>query len=637
MNRPDIHGILIRTLQGGLALFVVAVLFAVRFGWQGATIFLHGGAAALTVLWLAAQLADGEISWTKTKTAWPLGALALYLTLTLAPLPRNAVASISPQAASAYDAVAAFASEDVPFRISLNPLGAEAGLLTFVACVLIFLLVLNAFQYKDAFLHFFAAGAGLGAVVAVCVLLYAMWFRKAPLGSATFLELCLGLSLGLLGGEAEEPKGSRWRAPLLASASLIMAAALAFSGSAGSLIAVAAATIITAWNAPGASRAQRRPPKLRRALGTALALVIFIGGAAILGRWDRQALTATLGRQLSILNGTLRATADYPLTGAGLSAFPILYPAYGSGGSARDAAPDPGAYLLWLTESGAIGALLLMAAAALYVRHFTLKLHARRDRYVRALSRGAFSGLGFVALHNVVESTVQLPSNALLVALVAAVAVLAVNFHRGRHGTRFLLETVGYETRSGRGIAVLSAMLLIAGLLAHRSYSRRRTPTSTTSAAAEVPRGRAELIDARRKVLQALARSPIAATDWSALGGAESELGNFKAAEEAFRRAASLDPTNGRIRRDYGFSLVRNGQTVAGAAQLALARTHHPEIELRPLLDFLASHTSERRVWESIVRYDAADLAVYGRFLEAQGLPALGRQIMSRADSLQSR
>jgi hypothetical protein len=79
------------------------------------------------------------------------------------------------------------------------------------------------------------------------------------------------------------------------------------------------------------------------------------------------------------------------------------------------------------------------------------------------------------------------------------------------------------------------------------------------------------------------------------------------------------------------------GSIRAAASRFSLARTYVPGLSLREMLEALSTQTSERGVWESIIKYEASDLKEYADFLASRGLADLGEQFLKQAGELERR
>jgi O-antigen ligase len=115
--------------------------------------------------------------------------------------------------------------------------------------------------------------------------------------------------------------------------------------------------------------------------------------------------------------------ADYPLTGSGFSTVAEVIPSYhprGESGTWEELHND---YLEVVVAGGAIAVALVSWLTVVFgwrvVR--SLRLGARRGRFLPGL--GLSLGLIALAVHETVDFNLQIPANALLFVVLAAIAV----------------------------------------------------------------------------------------------------------------------------------------------------------------------------------------------------------------------
>jgi O-antigen ligase len=172
-----------------------------------------------------------------------------------------------------------------------------------------------------------------------------------------------------------------------------------------------------------------RSARLRRAalLGVA---VLWITGVVIV-------LSAPLGGRFQSLfsgaegvSGNERALAwkaslgmlrDFPILGTGFGTFRFVFPSYVPAGEVSTWLQVHNDYLEVLLEGGAVAGVLLIWLVAAYARR---ALPGGRSRLAADPSRlGALLGVTSLAIHAFVEFNHQIPANALLFVVVAAIAL----------------------------------------------------------------------------------------------------------------------------------------------------------------------------------------------------------------------
>ncbi len=226
------------------------------------------------------------------------------------------------------------------------------------------------------------------------------------------------------------------------------AAALSLTRSRGAigatLVATLVATTMMAARRLTADRARderfarwRRPAVVLAALALVLGLFVLFAGRS---EHRAQGLASEDGRWC-VYRSTIAAIADHWPLGAGLGAFPDVFPAY------RDA-DCAGAFGIWdhahdVFLEGALGFGLpfVGAAALVYAALGAALIRGARVRHrLRFLPVAALAALVLVTLHAIVDFSLQIPGVAVYVAvaIAAAVAVALGRDSEGAAGRRGL-------------------------------------------------------------------------------------------------------------------------------------------------------------------------------------------------------
>ena len=251
---------------------------------------------------------------------------------------------------------------------------------------------------------------------------------------AGYMELVLAMPLGLLFAGAVP----RERIPLYAFAAAIMAVALVMTNSRGGMLSMVCqilflAAVASLARGRGDERADRAS-KVRAAavrLGLAFAMIVavfagvlYFGGEAALSRLVGTVYSddPTTGRA-HFWRGTLGIIRDHPLLGAGLGAFPAVYPRYDTGSGTYKLEQAHNDYLQLLSDAGVVGGVLGLAfvVALLWM---ALKRLQSPDRFRRGVALGALAGCGGVLVHSFFDFTLHTTANALLFLVLAALATV---------------------------------------------------------------------------------------------------------------------------------------------------------------------------------------------------------------------
>ncbi|HEU5180542.1 MAG TPA: O-antigen ligase family protein [Candidatus Polarisedimenticolia bacterium] len=462
-----LEALLDRSIRAGLVLIVV--LAPLPFGavepW--ATSALELGVAAVALLFLYRLFlfpATTRIEFSPLLV--PAVGILVLMGMQIIPLPERVIGALSPKTSELYrDALprGSAPADDVstaaaptpgkapdPWRpISQSSFATRTYLLKGVAFTLFLFLFLNAFhetrQVRLVLYALVAAGtfqAFYGVLEYVSghqhIFLYQKkYYTDAATGTfinrnhyAAFLEMALLSALGLFLSRLREPHaGETWRERLLAltdrRASLNLALLLGIGIIAvGLVLSYSRAGIILGMVAAAAFCLFQ----LRRGWSLQKTVLVGVLSAAVLvpaygvgywtltGRYSLLTTELTMpGGRMAVWKKTLGIVRDFPLTGTGVGTFQFVFPRY------RDATTTAfydyahNDYLQVLSEAGLMGGILLALAVAVIGAAWI-----RRAAPMGSVLRSACGfGLLAVALHEMVDFSLQIPANLLAFTLLA--------------------------------------------------------------------------------------------------------------------------------------------------------------------------------------------------------------------------
>ena len=438
-----------------------ALAFGAEYPWAYAPLLAF--AATIGVLGLAGH-APGAGRF--RGVALSLGLVAVAGGLQVVPLPSPVVSTVSP-ARSDRDYGALYAAAlpasppavERPARtLSIEPSRTVIGLALLAAMSVFFLGAARALPAAHPsrvvrgliVLGVIVALAGIVQEASGGRMVYGVWGpRKAWLPSAPFVNpnhgagwllMTFSVALGHLGGLLTQavryaPRGWRRRAVWLDSreaseimlvgfAVLVMALSIFVAGSVSGMGCLAAAAAAFAW------QAARRPAGWWSAAVPVAVASVVVGAAAWAGPGAvGDELATTLGSafepggRVGLWRDTARIVGDFPLAGTGLNTYGIAMLAYQTHGLEMRAVEAHNDYLQLAAEGGLLlGAPILLAAGA-FVREVRRRFReGRDDSQTRWVRMGAVTGLGAVALQELVDFSLQMPGNAVLFALLMALA-----------------------------------------------------------------------------------------------------------------------------------------------------------------------------------------------------------------------
>jgi hypothetical protein len=126
--------------------------------------------------------------------------------------------------------------------------------------------------------------------------------------------------------------------------------------------------------------------------------------------------------RLGVWRDTLRLIGSSPLVGSGFGAYADALPRFKTTAGHLSIEHAENDHLEFLAEGGGLGTLLGGLVALTLFLYGLRRLHAEEHRLVRALLAAALAGGAAIYVHSAFDFNLRIPSNALLAALLAAVA-----------------------------------------------------------------------------------------------------------------------------------------------------------------------------------------------------------------------
>jgi O-antigen ligase len=191
----------------------------------------------------------------------------------------------------------------------------------------------------------------------------------------------------------------------------------------------------------GTGHASRRHSRDRRSLsfylpqgiavlaiaGAITAGVLWIGAAPVIDRvsesLESDVEISTISRS-AIWKDTWSVFRASPVLGAGLGAFETVYPLYGQSDGSLIVGQSHNDYLQVLADCGIVGGVIALSFILLTLRS-AISGARSEDPLVAGLAVGAGGGIFAMLVHSLFDFNLQLPSNALLFLLLAAVVSTA--------------------------------------------------------------------------------------------------------------------------------------------------------------------------------------------------------------------
>jgi O-antigen ligase len=395
-------------------------------------------------------------------------ALCGAVLLQLMPLPAALLGAVSPAtlliAARTEQAAVTPAESFDPDHYGLMPISLDAnatalGLAFLLTLGLFFVGVARTMGLRGA--RRLAAGlAGLGTIVAVLGIaesrqLWDGFYATAglplppdsrPLGPfssknhyAGWMLMALAVTMGYLcallehagiagsPGSRERAGGRRaGRAPMIVflCAATAMVLALVETRSRAGILCLVVAVVALG----GLVMCRRVSTRARMVVATPLVLlplmgIMVTGVQPLIGRFSVDSWSTAHGR-LPIWRQVIAIARDFPIAGAGFNAYQSVVPFYPSPDLDEPYEGAHNDFLQLAAEGGLLVGIPALAAAGFFVRETRRRFRESSDDGVtRWLRVGAVVGMSLIAMQETVEFSLQIPANAVLFVVLAAIAV----------------------------------------------------------------------------------------------------------------------------------------------------------------------------------------------------------------------
>jgi O-antigen ligase len=226
---------------------------------------------------------------------------------------------------------------------------------------------------------------------------------------------------------------------LLAGAAVVMALSLVMTMSRSGMAALALALVLTGWSIvrglPGLSRKAGGIVYLMLLVTT---IVSWVGADAIAGRFAA-ANWSEFNDRRGAWNDAASVIAEFPVVGTGLNTYDVASLFYQRHDLSQHYAQSHNDYLQLAAEGGLLLVLPIGVCFLLFAREVRCRLKEdQRSSTAWWLRRGAVTALVAIALQETVDFSLQMPGNAVLFAVVCAIALHRTPAARGRGQTSSL-------------------------------------------------------------------------------------------------------------------------------------------------------------------------------------------------------
>ncbi|MGI8787915.1 MAG: O-antigen ligase family protein [Pyrinomonadaceae bacterium] len=260
---------------------------------------------------------------------------------------------------------------------------------------------------------------------------------------AAFMEMTMGLTLGLLFGKATKAN----KRIFLLIAVVIMGIALVFTSSRGgmlSLLGVVGFVVVANLLQKPTGEIDltiENGKNFRRSfafIGGGLALILVLFGTVLLLGGDESLLRGIgLSNPEDISNGRThfwqiawRIFLDYPIIGAGLDAFAFAFTRYDSWNGVFRIEQAHNDYLQILAEAGVLGFACVASFIYLLFKRSVSIIGKSSDAFRRGAGIGALAGCFGILIHSFFDFPLRTPSNALFFLSLVALATVSISLQK---------------------------------------------------------------------------------------------------------------------------------------------------------------------------------------------------------------
>jgi O-antigen ligase len=208
--------------------------------------------------------------------------------------------------------------------------------------------------------------------------------------------------------------------------SVVMGLSLVLTRSRSGVAALAAGSLLAVWIM------LRRQRSIRARLLVIVCFIAVLGGATawagldgLIGKaMSTDPTTNSLGGRLGAWSDTLHIIRDFPLTGSGFNTYGTAMTVYQSSSRSVHFQEAHNDYLQLAAEGGLLLAIPVLVTLGIFARAVQRRFReAPRDGVTYWLRVGAMIGLISIGFQSLVEFSLQMPGNAALFAVMAAIAV----------------------------------------------------------------------------------------------------------------------------------------------------------------------------------------------------------------------
>ena len=402
----------------------------------------------------------------------------IWTALSLIPLPAFVLKSLSPKSFQIWETTALVGGQ-FPNPLSLYPYMTLNSLVFGLALFFFYRMALYGIRSNNQ-IHWLMIGIMiLGSLESIYALVqlaaaqpYILWWRKTvdenvATGTfinrnhlADFLALIVCLGVGYLWALVRENEGMgvKGKQALVYRAGIhigalgargivlllilsLMIAALLTTASRGGTLALMVGLIFMGGMIITRFLRTRKAVILLLSLSLVCSYVSYTAIDRVLERFQRFELN--LEDRLIIAKNTFQMAKAFPLTGSGLGTFEFIFPGYQGYITDRRVDYAHNDWVQLFAETGGIGLMILGGGFLWFMGHSIVLWRKRRNSFSVGIGLGGLGAMVAVAVHSLMDFSLHIPANALLLTLIVAITTLVLHYHRsGGHKIVFPARSI---------------------------------------------------------------------------------------------------------------------------------------------------------------------------------------------------
>ncbi len=444
-----------RLIEAGLVFLIIFTPFAHGAVQPWAVAVFEATAAMMFLLWIFKMISKNTLEVSSSPVVFLAVFFILYVSIQLAvsPITRSALPGLLPH--------------------SVYPWATKTELLRIIAYAMIFFVSLNTIKTRQQIIRIISVIIVVGSLMGVLFLMR-YFGAEVPRGiiNPDHYSAYLGMIVPLIFGYLlvrEQTPGTQdtiyAKRLLLIFCAIIMSTALFFTMSRGGIFSFIAALLFMAVLVLTRRSIKKRGWVLSAVVVFVILSITWLGATPVIERIlsiKVEIASLYFGGRLPIWQSTIDIIKDYPFLGTGFGTFNYVFPKYETEGLAYHYAHAHSDLLELLSDTGIVGFFLLGVGSLVSMVWVFRRFYRRHDPYIISLSIGFLGSLAGMFVHSLVDFNLRIPANAILVTIIMALFISALNQRSGHRSDEYRQFSI---SRKGKAVLYVITILLTGAFL----------------------------------------------------------------------------------------------------------------------------------------------------------------------------